>query len=238
MALLWGIAAFVAYFVKGLCGFANTLMFTSVMSLGAVNAGIAPVDLLLGYPANLAFTWKKRRKLKTGVCLPLSALVLSGSIIGALLLKSMNAGAIQLVFGFTVILLGAERLYPDRSNARCASKSLLSLIGFVAGILCGLFGVGAFLAAYVGRMTENGDEFKANISMVFTVENTFRMILYGILHLITQDMLRIAPLLLPISLLGLLMGVGVSRRLSVSAAKKSMALLLILSGISLVIKNL
>lgn len=64
------------------------------------------------------------------------------------------------------------------------------------------------------------------------------MILYGILHLITQDTLRTTLLLLPISLLGLLVGAGCSRRLSVSAAKKSMALLLILSGVSLVIKNL
>ncbi len=238
MALLWGVAALVAYFVKGLCGFANTLVFTSFMSLGAMSVDISPVDLLLGYPANLMLTWKNRHKLKASVCLPLSAFVLSGSISGALLLKSMNAGTIQLIFGFTVILLGTKRLYPGRSNGRRTSKPLLGFIGLTAGILCGLFGVGALLAAYVERMTENGDEFKANISAVFTVENTFRMILYGILHLITQDTLRTTLLLLPISLLGLLVGAGCSRRLSVSAAKKSMALLLILSGVSLVIKNL
>ena len=31
---------------------------------------------------------------------------------------------------------------------------------------CGLFGVGALLAAYVGRVTGISDEFKANISAV------------------------------------------------------------------------
>ena len=56
--LLWFIAAFTAYLVKGLCGFANTLIFTTILSFGAANASISPVDLLLGYPANLILTWK------------------------------------------------------------------------------------------------------------------------------------------------------------------------------------
>ena len=37
---LWIIAAFMAYFIKGLCGFANTLVFTSILSFGAANANI------------------------------------------------------------------------------------------------------------------------------------------------------------------------------------------------------
>ena len=47
---LWMLAAVVAYFIKGLCGFANTLVFTAILSFGSVNANISPIDLLLGYP--------------------------------------------------------------------------------------------------------------------------------------------------------------------------------------------
>ena len=47
---LWIIAAVAAYFIKGLCGFANTLVFTSILSFGASNSNISPIDLLLGYP--------------------------------------------------------------------------------------------------------------------------------------------------------------------------------------------
>lgn len=60
---LWLIAALMAYFVKGICGFANTLVFTAILSFGAANARISPVDLLLGYPANLILTWKNRKSL-------------------------------------------------------------------------------------------------------------------------------------------------------------------------------
>lgn len=52
------LAAVVAYFIKGLCGFANTLVFTAILSFGSVNANISPIDLLLGYPANVILTWK------------------------------------------------------------------------------------------------------------------------------------------------------------------------------------
>ena len=87
---LWIIAAFTAYFIKGLCGFANTLVFTSILSFGAANANISPVELLIGYPTNFILTWKNRKSLDYKVYLPLAALVLAGCIPGALLLKNAD----------------------------------------------------------------------------------------------------------------------------------------------------
>lgn len=83
---LWIASAFAAYFVKGVCGFANTLVLTSILSFRAVNADISPIDLLLGYPSNLILAWRNRRSLDPKVWIPLSLLVLAGSIPGALLL--------------------------------------------------------------------------------------------------------------------------------------------------------
>ena len=74
---LWILAAVAAYFIKGLCGFANTLVFTSILSFGVANANISPIDLLLGYPTNLILTWKNRKRLVPKVYLPLAALVLA-----------------------------------------------------------------------------------------------------------------------------------------------------------------
>lgn len=76
---LWIIAAVAAYFIKGLCGFANTLVFTSILSFGASNANISPIDLLLGYPTNLILTWRNRKSLDPKVYFPLAALLLAGS---------------------------------------------------------------------------------------------------------------------------------------------------------------
>lgn len=237
---LWMLAAAAAYFVKGLCGFANTLVFTSILSLGsATNANISPVDLLVGYPTNVILTWKNRKKLNARVWLPLAALVLAGSVPGALLLKHVDARAIKVVFGAVIVLLGAEMLLRERQKGKLrSSKLLLVLIGVLAGVLCGLFGVGALLAAYVSRVTDDQNGFKANISAVFVAENTFRIVLYSCLRLITPETLRTALLLLPFALLGLWLGMRSSARLNEKTAGRLVALLLVLSGISLIVKNL
>lgn len=120
---LWIIAAVAAYFIKGLCGFANTLVFTSILSFGASNANISPIDLLLGYPTNLILTWKNRKSLDPKVYLPLSALVLAGSIPGALLLKNVDARAIKLVFGVVVAVFGVEMLSREYRKRRFARRS-------------------------------------------------------------------------------------------------------------------
>lgn len=193
---LWILAAVAAYFIKGLCGFANTLVFTSILSFGVANANISPIDLLLGYPTNLILTWKNRRSLDPKVYLPLAALVLAGSIPGAFLLKHVDARAVKV-----------------------------------------LFGVVALLAAYVSRVTEDGGSFKANISAVFIVDNTFRIVLYSVLGLLTFDTLKTA-LLLPFALAGLFLGMKCSSRMNESLVKKITSILLVLSGISLILKNL
>ena len=43
------------------------------------------------------------------------------------------------------------------------NKYLMAIVGILAGLICGLFGVGILLAAYVSRVTDTTDEFKANM---------------------------------------------------------------------------
>ena len=169
----------------------------------------------------------------------LAALVLAGSVPGALLLKHVDARAIKVVFGAVIVLLGAEMLLRERQKGKLrSSKLLLVLIGVLAGVLCGLFGVGALLAAYVSRVTDDQNGFKANISAVFVAENTFRIVLYSCLRLITPETLRTALLLLPFALLGLWIGMRSSARLNEKTAGRLVAVLLVLSGVSLIVKNL
>ena len=239
MFWLWMLAAASAYFIKGLCGFANTLVFTSILSFGVANANISPIDLLLGYPTNIILTWKNRKKLDPKVYLPLAAMVLAGSVPGALLLKNVDARVIKLVFGVVVVLLGAEMLSREYNKRKLrSSKPVLLLIGVTAGVLSGMFGVGALLAAYVSRVTEGGDAFKANISAVFIADNTFRIVLYSVLGLLTFDTVKFVLTLLPFALLGLFAGMRCSSRMDEKLVRKITSVLLILSGISLILKNL
>ncbi len=236
---LWIIASLAAFFVKGLCGFANTLVFTSILGFGANNVAISPVELLLGYPTNLILTWRNRKQLNKYVFVPLAVLVLIGSIPGALLLKSVDARYIKIVFGIVVVLLGVE-MYIREKQAKHMKESrlILGFIGILSGVLCGLFGVGALLAAYVGRVTKTSDEFKANISAVFIVDNTFRIILYSVLGIISFDTIKQVLILMPFVLTGLFAGIKSGKVLDEKVVKRLVIVLLIISGFALIFMNI
>ena len=202
--------------------------------------------LLIGYPTNFILTWKNRKSLDYKVYLPLAALVLAGCIPGALLLKNADVSNIKVIFGNVAVLFGLEMLFRDKkrvegnplSQSSPRSRLTFGAVGLLAGVLCGLFGVGALLAVYVDRVTDSGSEFKANISAVFIADNTFRIILYSALHLLTFDTLKSALMLIPIAILGLFAGMKSSSLLKEKTVRRMMAVLLILSGVSLTLQNM
>ena len=237
--VLWMVAAFCAFFVKGVCGFANTLVFTSILSFGTANIEITPVDLLMGYPPNLVMVWRGRKLLEPRVILPLIGLITAGNLAGAFLLKSVQTDVIRIVFGGLLIVVALQMLLRElRPQGKKGSPIVLALIGVLSGVMSGLFGVAAMLVAYISRRTESNEAMKANISAVFAADNTFRLILYLFLGIITLSSLKTALLLLPAALLGLFCGIRCSGKLSEGLVKKLVILLLFLSGVVLIVKNL
>ena len=244
--MIWFIiATLVAFFIKGLCGFANTLIFNGILSYTANNINISPLEVVLGYPSNIILVWKERKSLNWKIWLPLTALVVAGSIPGIFLLKHTDAGLLKVIFGSAVIVIGVEMLFREMKSNRESSnrksggsKLVLVLIGIISGLLCGLYGVGALLAAYVSRVAENSHEFKANICVVFVVENTIRIILYVATGILTLSVLKQVVILIPFMLAAVFLGMKSSSVLNEKIIKKIVIILLILSGIVLIINNI
>ena len=235
----WIVATLLAFFVKGLCGFANTLVFTSILSFGNSNINISPVDLMLTYPPNLIMAWKERRNIQWRMFFPLSAMIVIGSVPGILFLKNADVSSLKVLFGVLVIFFGVEMLVRELQKKKIKqSKLALYTIGVLAGIVCGLFGVGALLSAYVGRVTEDSSTFKANMCSVFCVENTLRLILYIVWGIITLESLKQALILAPFMLLGLFLGMKSSSVLDEKIVKKAVIVMLIISGVALIITSL
>lgn len=235
----WIIATLCAFFVKGLCGFANTLVFTTILSFGNNNVNISPVELILGYPTNLILAWKERRSIKWSVCLPLAALVILGSLPGVFLLKNVDTSVIKVIFGAIIIFIGIEMLLREFQIGKVKeSKILLAIIGVLSGLLCGLYGVGALLGAYISRVTKGSNEFKANICVVFFAENTFRIVLYALWGIITFDILKQAVILIPIMLAGLFAGMLSGKFLDEKIVKRLVIVMLVVSGFALIWNNI
>lgn len=234
----WIVATLCAFFVKGLCGFANTLVFTTILSFGNNNVNISPVELILGYPTNIIMAWKERKSIKWSICIPLALLVIAGSIPGILFLKNADTALIKIIFGVVIVLIGFEMLLREFQKKKAKqSKVVLAIIGILSGFLCGLYGIGALLGAYVNRVTDDSSSFKANICVVFLVENTFRIILYAFWHIITFDAWKQAIILMPLMLIGLVLGMFSGKILDDKIVKKIVIIMLIVSGVALIVNN-
>jgi len=119
-----------------------------------------------------------------------------------------------------------------------SSPVILIILGVLSGILCGLFGIGALLAAYVSRTTDNISAFRGNICIVFLVENSFRIILYSIIGIINFEVFKSALILIPFMLAGLFGGMLLAKIVSEKIVKNIVIMLLILSGLSLIINSI
>ena len=216
--ILWIAAAFAAFFIKGLCGFANTLVFNTILSFRGNNISISPVELVLGYPSNLIIAWHERKNIRPAVVLPIAAMVLAGSLPGVFLLKNTNVRLVKILFGVVVMLVGGEMLLRRPAG--------------------GLYGVGALLGAYLSRVTKGSGEFRANICAVFLIENTFRVILYALTGILTTGALLTALRLMPVMLLGLFAGIKAAAYLDEKVTAKLITVMLVVSGAALVVTNI
>ena len=75
--MLMYIAVCLAYMVKGLTGFANTLVLTAIMSFERSGRDITPMDLLLSFPANVWMMLQQRRSIQWKKALPVCAVLLA-----------------------------------------------------------------------------------------------------------------------------------------------------------------
>lgn len=233
------LAAICAYIVKGMSGFANTLVFSTILSFSSSTVNVTPVELILGYPSNLFLAWKERKKISFKIVGPLSFMVVLGSIPGAFILKTGNVYFLKVILGLAVIFIGIEMLLREKKKqAGKSSPFVLAVIGIISGILCGLFGIGAFLAAYVSRTTDTQSQFKGNQCFVFLIDNTFRLILYSVTGVLNFHIIMSSLLLFPFMVIGLFVGINLSEKINESIVKKVVIILLILSGASLMFNNI
>ena len=236
--MIWIIAAFCAFFIKGLCGFANTLVFDTILGFGVNNVNISPVELVLGYPTNVILTYKNRKYIDKNIVIPLIIVVILGSLPGAFVLRYVNANIVKMIFGVMVTLVGIDMLYREYNSSTGNSHRIFDIIiGILAGAMCGMFGVGVLVAAFVSRITKTSSEFKANLSMVFIAENTFRFISYIALGVMTFDSIKQAVILAPVMLISLFLGMKCGDVLNEKLVKKLVIIFLIISGVAMVVDN-
>ena len=192
---------------------------------------------MLGTPSNFFIAIRERKGFRLRVVAPLAALMIAGCIPGALFLKFGNPALIKTLFGVGVTLVGLETLLIDRLKLK-PNRWVLGIIGITAGVMCGMYGIGALLVAYVTRTTKSPTEFRANVCFVFILVDIFRAILYLTTGIFTAEIFLTALKLAPFMAAGMGLGTLLAGKLKPRLVSKIIMILLVLSGISLTVTNL
>ena len=239
MTPIYFIAALAAYIVKGMSGFANTLVLSTILSFTTNNLNITPMDLILSFPANLTMAWHDRKKLNFRICGPMAVCAALGAIPGVYLLKWADASILKIIMGLLIAGIGVETWLRGRMKGAAKQNTIVMIVvSLISGTLSGIFGIGALMAAYVNRCAGSNSEFRGNICFVFFAENVFRLILYIATGVMTMEAFLNALYLMPCLFLGLFIGVRIAAKIGENRARTVTAMLLVLSGLSVAITNL
>ena len=234
------LAVFLAFFVKAITGFGNTLVMGSLFSFVVPNTITTPVDLLMSIPTNGYIAWRERRAILLKKAIPLSLLMMIGLIPGALFLRMGEDWLLRALLGLVIVGMALQIAGEKRREGTHQEKHknlALILTGLFSGLLAGLFGIGALVAIYFSKRAENKQQLRSNTCFVFFVENIFRIILYFITGILNRQIFLITLALAPAVILGMVVGRNVDKYIDDEKMKRGVIVLLIISGATLFIRN-
>lgn len=234
------LSTLLAYFIKAITGFGNTLVMGSLFSFMVPNRLTTPVDLIFSIPTNIYIVLRERKNISLKVVIPLSLMLLAGIIPGTFLLKVGNERILKAILGMVVVGMALEMLTrkPAQNSSKKNNPIFLTVIGIASGILAGLYGIGALLVAYISRTSDNKGQFRGNICCVFLVDNVFRFFLYLFTGILNKEIFFLTLLLSPAVFMGMIIGVKVDSGMKEETVKKVVITLLIISGTILLVKSL
>ena len=239
MIWLW-LSTLCAFFIKGLCGFANSLVFTTLMSFRESIINISPIILILNFPTNLIMVWNGRKAINWKICGPLCAMVVAGIIPGTFIFTNTDTRLLEGIFGVVVVLIALEMLFRKQKVRQPGQKVgwKLTLLGVLSGFVCGFCNTGVLVGTYLTKVTDNTQAFKANACIVYFMTDCIKILMFILLGVLSREILWQSITLFPIAMLGLWLGMKSSKIMNEAIARKIVLIMLIISGLALTINNL
>jgi uncharacterized membrane protein YfcA len=166
--------------------------------------------------------------------------ILAGTVAGVTLLVSLPRAAATLALGVFVLLFAIYSLASGTGTRRVVSKHWAYLAGFAGGITSTLFGAGGPpYAMYLSQRGLSKEQYRATMGFATLTSISLRTIAFfatGIL--LDAKVWAYAVVIIPAGLAGLWAASHLFRRISRETLMRTVALLLLASGASLILRAL
>lgn len=238
--LLFYIVVLIANIFQGITGFAGTVLAMPA-SLFLVGYGVAkPILNVFGFFSGIYVFAGNRQHIDTKILKKI--LVIMGiGVVGGIVIKSLvdiHARWLYILLGIFVCAVSCAGLF-GRKNTESSPKNsgLDNALLLVAGVIHGIFVCGGPLViTYLTKRLPDKTKFRATISTVWIVFNGIIMISDMLAGAFTGTVLLELCIATPFLLAGMYIGSRLVQKMDQSFFMKLTYVLLLLSGISLLIK--
>jgi uncharacterized protein len=242
LQMLWvGAAILGAYVVRGMSGFGAGLIAAPLLALVLPVHVVIPTTGLLVFMLFIFLTLRDWRNVIWSELKRLVLPTLAGVVVGLLLfsmldnrLLLMMLGGFLIVYSIYMLAVHAFGLPQFSLSERWAFP-----LGFAAAFFDTLFGGGggALVVIYMHARDVGRMEFRATLAMLWFIEMMARIVGFGLSGYYTREVLILVAVLLPLVWAGTWLGERLGNRVSPETFSRILAVLLMLSGLTLVIKS-
>ena len=235
-----GSVVFFAFFVRGVSGFGSATIAIPLMVHVVPLKLAVPLLLVLDFLATLATIRIDREHVNKTEVKRLIPWAIAGVITGALLLVRLPPEILLTGLGVLVVIFGIRTLLKPAGDSPVSPWWALPA-GFTGGFFGGMFGSGAATPYMIYLTHRLGDKraVRATFSGFAFFDYGFRLLTFLFTGLLLQWALGIVlAVSVPAMAAGLYLGNRVHHRISNERALQVIGVMLVLSGLSLVIKVL
>ncbi len=232
--ILFLIVVFLSNIIQAITGFAGTLlaMPASIMLVG-INTAKAVLNVC-GLLACLYISIRNYKHINKNQLIKITILMFLGMFMGIYLFKIIPLNFLLKIYGVMIVLIALKNMF-IKKKINLPEFSMI-LIVLLAGLIHGMFvSGGALLVIYATSVLKDKSEFRATLSPVWVMLNTFLMINHIVSgffdsRTITLTFVSIIPLFI-----GITIGNILHHKINQNMFLKLTYILLLISGISILV---
>ena len=222
-----------AYIIFAISGFGSTLIAVPLLAHLFPLKFVIPTMVLLDCVGSISMGLKLRSDVNRRELAPLVPFLIVGMLTGAFLLLKLPAEALLGALGVFVVAYGALYVGGRHTSLR-VGRWAAAPVGVFAGTTSSMFGVGGpIYVMYLTARGSNLEQIRATMPVIFIFTTIARIIIFAVAGLFTASVLYTAAALLPVMVLGLFVGNRLRLNLSRDQLVRTVGVLLLLSGLSL-----